>query len=212
VSKVCGSIFLSSVLIILALAGCDSGTGPSAGRDDILPLSYGNIWIGEVTAYNQDGEEVSTYARNYAITGSQSIYNEAISAYEEWAKFAKLEGSAVVEEFFVKNDDSGLWRIFQSGSDNTAYLWWKFPSQEDDQYSCAHYTIDVTHSDTLLETDCGSFHCYCFYQIITADPSGVERKYYVAPKKGLIREEFYMLGSNEQKYLQSAWEITSLDL
>ena len=160
------------LLLILAIsltfaAGCSNSSGPPSRSSQIMPLSVGNEWIGQVTHYNAQGISDSTWLDTLGVSKSEVINGET------WYYVNSF--------WFYNGDTSHQWLtarsdgVYSCDSEHFAKAWRlaKYPAKPEDSVVTFDSTFDslgngqadgitVDTTNLSVTVPAGTFSCYVY--------------------------------------------------
>ena len=110
----------------------------------------------------------------------------------------------------------GCWGWFNyDGGASSPVMWAKYPASAGDMYMTGEYAGDTTtvvSTGTSVTVSAGTYTCHRYQIVIYRDDWRRVENYYLAPDVGYVKYEEYYRPAGGTEFLQSVWELDSLDL
>ncbi|MCB0710985.1 MAG: hypothetical protein KDD67_01505 [Ignavibacteriae bacterium] len=236
-------IFLKGlgIVVLLIWSGCSDRLPVEPAPSVIMPLAKGNMWIGKLTTFAEDGSVVSTMFDTIEVRAERTI--TTVGGVSTWYLCDDLAEDG---ELWYTNESSGLQLITGDGLDALAnggdgcgchYLNALYPAERGDTSGSlpkakvllpnpddpanplvvdqitAYYVEAV---DTATTVPLGSYRCNVYHLKILAplDARFINAIpwYYLAPDTGPVKIEWYEGGSPETGRMTKQWELVHVEL
>lgn len=207
---------IAAVSLTLFLTGCDDDSGTNDdGAAVILPLVTDNIWHGTYTIYDSEGTPSAPVYYSFRIDDDTTV--EVLGDDQIWFKMERTLGTySYVADDLYRNQANGLWmweKYDESGTEPN--LWAKYKATAGDIYLTGSESADsaaVVSISASVSVPAGNFTCYR-YKIVSHSLTGRNEEYWwLAADHGFIKYQEYYKPEGDPQYLQSEWELDSLDL
>lgn len=185
-------------------AGCssDKATDGDPIPNVIVPLALGSSWAGTQIEYDSNGAEVTNFYQTFFINQDTTV------AGERWFSIA---GGKIL----LANHTDGLWSRygFQDTLDlQDPAMYAKYPATVGDTWQSGvdlSATVSVVSIDTSVTVPMGTYKCY-LYRWVRYSGTRIDH-YFIAPKTGWVKTEYYKFTEGGTQYLYGLWELEELD-
>lgn len=195
--------------LIAVFAGCSDDDNPSnpgyTGPDVIMPLEVGFRWAGTQQTYDSLGNLRSSASQTFYVE-RDTIIPDTTYGDEHWFTLA---GGTIL----LSNREDGTWARY--GFSDTMDLqepviYLKYWAEPWETYLSGSYlgsTVTVVSTDSVVSVPAGSFKCY-YYKWDRPDINRIDH-YFLSPKLGWVKTEYYKPNLAGEFYLWSKWELES---
>lgn len=198
--------FSTVVFAVIVAAGCSSDKGPNGGDpipNVIAPLALGNTWGGTQIEYDSTGAEVVNFYQTFFINQDTTI------AGERWFAIA---GAKIL----LANRNDGVWIRygFQDTLDlQDPSMYAMYPATVGQSWQSGiglSATVIAVSVDTSITVPKGTYNCH-LYRWVRDSGTRIDH-YFIAPKTGWVKTEYYRFTDGGTQYLYGSWELEELVL
>lgn len=201
-----GLVFSLLAFAVVIAAGCSSDNGTNGGDpipNVIVPLTLGNTWVGTQVEYDSTGAEVVSFTQTFFVN------QDTVIAGDRWYAIA---GARIL----LANQNDGLW--IRYGFQDTLDLldpamYARYPAVVGQSWQSGidlSSTVSVVSVDTSITVPKGTYKCH-LYRWVRDSGNRIDH-YFLAPKTGWIKTEFYRFTGGGTQYLYGSWELEDLEL
>jgi len=198
------------ILLLMILISCKDDTVNPADDSSFYPTNVGNSWEYDLKYYDSLG--VIEYEASLNETFVSSREKEGELVYQFSSPLNPPSPPCCDYKYYFQNKTDGVHRLVSSDSTGywvDDYLWYKYPSVENDFFTNGRNDYDTTFVISLKENvvcEAGTFNCIVYrnlfkdFQDTTFSKITGYSNTYVAYGIGKIKYETYSVNSTQQFY------------
>lgn len=221
-----------TVLLLTTAPGCNDRLPTEPKENVIMPLAKGNMWIGTLTTFAEDGTIIGTTPDTILVTDAEEINGST------WYQCRAIGYDAST---WYRNGNGGLWdgrrpTLEAAYIENEKYVFALYPAQEGDTTDTETAKVLVPDpanpnnpklvdqiivryveaTDTVVTVPLGIYPCNLYrtrlLEPVNASFVGAIPWQYFAPNVGPVKIEWYQGGAPETGQMTQKWELMEVKL